>query len=69
MTLAMKTSFVIFPSILGLVSALKCFMCVNQQSVQFVQFIQAWIFAFIVEDSELYAIGGKEKGQGNYVLP
>jgi hypothetical protein len=62
----MKTSFVILPSILGLVSAFKCFMCVNQQSVQFVQ---GWIFAFIVEDSKLYAIGGKEKGQGNYVLP
>jgi hypothetical protein len=44
-------------------------MCVNKQSVQFVQFVQAWIFAFMVEDSELYAIGGKEKGQGNYVLP
>jgi hypothetical protein len=44
-------------------------MCVNQQSVQFVQFIQGWIFAFIVQHSKLYAIGGKEKGQGNYVLP
>jgi hypothetical protein len=65
----MKTSFVIFPSILGLVLALKCLMCVNQQSVQFVQFVQRWIFTFIVQDSKLYAIGSKEKGQGNYVLP
>ncbi len=65
MTLAMKTSFVIFPSIFGLVSALKCLMCVNQQSVQFVQ---GWIFVFILQDNKLYAIGDKEKGQGNYVL-